>query len=90
MHGTAIGGTHPKVLISDDASGTEYIAKLSDSTDVCSRSSSRWAGTCCSSNASTGSPAVSAVTWSQANGGRHDVDGALGSVIKSGSNWLVD
>jgi serine/threonine-protein kinase HipA len=33
MHGTAIGGAHPKVLISDD-SGTEYIAKLSVSTNV--------------------------------------------------------
>jgi serine/threonine-protein kinase HipA len=33
MNGTAIGGTHPKVLISDDA-GIEYIAKLSMSTDV--------------------------------------------------------
>ncbi len=33
MNGTAIGGAHPKVLISD-ASGTEYIAKLSVSTDV--------------------------------------------------------
>lgn len=33
MHGTAIGGAHPKVLITDDA-GTEYIAKLSVSTDV--------------------------------------------------------
>ncbi len=33
MNGTAIGGAHPKVLISDD-SGTEYIAKLSVSTDV--------------------------------------------------------
>lgn len=32
MNGTAIGGAHPKVLISD--SGTEYIAKLSVSTDV--------------------------------------------------------
>ena len=33
MNGTAIGGAHPKVLISN-ASGTEYIAKLSVSTDV--------------------------------------------------------
>lgn len=33
MNGTAIGGAHPKVLISDD-SGTEYIAKLSVSADV--------------------------------------------------------
>ncbi len=33
MNGTAIGGAHPKVLVSDD-SGTEYIAKLSVSTDV--------------------------------------------------------
>ena len=33
MHGTAIGGAHPKVLISDE-SGVEYIAKLSVSTDV--------------------------------------------------------
>ena len=33
MNGTAIGGAHPKVLISDD-SGAEYIAKLSVSTDV--------------------------------------------------------
>ena len=33
MYGTAIGGAHPKVLISD-VSGTEYIAKLSVSTDV--------------------------------------------------------
>jgi len=33
MNGTAIGGAHPKVLISDDA-GIEYIAKLSMSTDV--------------------------------------------------------
>ncbi|MBA3744952.1 type II toxin-antitoxin system HipA family toxin [Sporichthya sp.] len=33
LHGTAIGGAHPKVLITDDA-GTEYIAKLSVSTDV--------------------------------------------------------
>lgn len=33
MNGTAIGGAHPKVLISDDA-GIEYIAKLSVSTDV--------------------------------------------------------
>lgn len=33
MNGTAIGGAHPKVLISDN-SGTEYIAKLSVSTDV--------------------------------------------------------
>jgi len=32
MNGTAIGGAHPKVLISD--SGTDYIAKLSVSTDV--------------------------------------------------------
>jgi len=32
MIGTAIGGAHPKVLISDN--GTEYIAKLSISTDV--------------------------------------------------------
>lgn len=31
--GTAIGGAHPKVLLSDDA-GAEYIAKLSVSTDV--------------------------------------------------------
>ena len=29
MNGTAIGGAHPKVLISDE-SGVEYIAKLSD------------------------------------------------------------
>jgi serine/threonine-protein kinase HipA len=33
MNGTAIGGAHPKVLISDDA-GVEHIAKLSVSTDV--------------------------------------------------------
>lgn len=33
MNGTAIGGAHPKVLISDD-SGTEHVAKLSVSTDV--------------------------------------------------------
>lgn len=33
MNGTAIGGAHPKVLISDDE-GVEYIAKLSVSTDV--------------------------------------------------------
>ncbi len=33
MHGTAIGGAHPKVLNSD-AAGTEYIAKLSVYTDV--------------------------------------------------------
>jgi serine/threonine-protein kinase HipA len=33
MNGTAIGGAHPKVLISDDA-GVEYIAKLSVSTDA--------------------------------------------------------
>ena len=33
MNGTAIGGAHPKVLISGD-DGTEYIAKLSVSTDV--------------------------------------------------------
>lgn len=33
MNGTAIGGAHPKVLVSDDA-GVEYIAKLSVSTDV--------------------------------------------------------
>lgn len=33
MNGTAIGGAHPKVLISDDTVG-EYIAKLSVSTDV--------------------------------------------------------
>ena len=33
MNGTAIGGAHPKVLISDE-SGVEYIAKLSVSTDV--------------------------------------------------------
>ncbi len=33
MNGTAIGGAHPKVLISDD-SGVEHIAKLSISTDV--------------------------------------------------------
>lgn len=33
MNGTAIGGAHPKVLISDDY-GTEYIAKLSVSSDV--------------------------------------------------------
>ena len=33
MNGTAIGGAHPKVLISDE-SGVEYIAKLSISTDV--------------------------------------------------------
>lgn len=32
-NGTAIGGAHPKVLISDD-SGVEYVAKLSVSTDV--------------------------------------------------------
>lgn len=32
MNGTAIGGAHPKVLISD--SGADYIAKLSVSTDV--------------------------------------------------------
>ena len=33
MNGTAIGGAHPKVLISEE-SGAEYIAKLSVSTDV--------------------------------------------------------
>lgn len=33
MNGTAIGGAHPKVLISDDA-GVEYIAKLSVSSDT--------------------------------------------------------
>jgi serine/threonine-protein kinase HipA len=33
INGTAIGGAHPKVLISDE-SGAEYIAKLSVSTDV--------------------------------------------------------
>jgi serine/threonine-protein kinase HipA len=33
MNATAIGGAHPKVLITDDA-GAEYIAKLSVSTDV--------------------------------------------------------
>ncbi len=33
INGTAIGGAHPKVLLSDD-DGTEYIAKLSVSTDV--------------------------------------------------------
>src|SRR5690606_11601321 len=33
MYGTAIGGAHPKVLLSDD-SGIEYIAKLSVSADV--------------------------------------------------------
>lgn len=33
MNGTAIGGAHPKVLISDNA-GVEYIAKLSVSTDA--------------------------------------------------------
>lgn len=33
MNGTAIGGAHPKVLISED-SGAEYIAKLSVSTHV--------------------------------------------------------
>jgi serine/threonine-protein kinase HipA len=33
MNGTAIGGAHPKVLITDD-SGVEHIAKLSASTDV--------------------------------------------------------
>ncbi len=33
MNGTAIGGAHPKVLLSDD-SGTEHVAKLSVSTDV--------------------------------------------------------
>lgn len=33
LNGTTIGGAHPKVLISN-ASGTEYIAKLSVSTDV--------------------------------------------------------
>lgn len=33
MNGTAIGGAHPKVLITDD-SGAEYIAKLSVSADV--------------------------------------------------------
>ncbi len=33
MNGTAIGGAHPKVLITD-ASGAEYIAKLSVSSDV--------------------------------------------------------
>lgn len=33
LHGTAIGGAHPKVLITD-TSGTEHIAKLSVSTDV--------------------------------------------------------
>ena len=32
MNGTAIGGAHPKVLVSD--SGADYIAKLSVSTDV--------------------------------------------------------
>lgn len=32
MNGTAIGGAHPKVLVSD--SGVDYIAKLSVSTDV--------------------------------------------------------
>lgn len=33
MNGTAIGGAHPKVLVRDGV-GTEYIAKLSVSTDV--------------------------------------------------------
>ena len=33
MNGTAIGGAHPKVLITDE-SGVEHIAKLSVSTDV--------------------------------------------------------
>ena len=33
MNGTAIGGAHPKVLLSDE-SGINYIAKLSVSTDV--------------------------------------------------------
>ncbi len=33
VNGTAIGGAHPKVLISDE-SGVDYIAKLSVSTDV--------------------------------------------------------
>ncbi|ABL81870.1 MULTISPECIES: type II toxin-antitoxin system HipA family toxin [unclassified Nocardioides] len=33
MNGTAIGGAHPKVLISDD-SGVEHLAKLSVSSDV--------------------------------------------------------
>lgn len=33
MNGTAIGGAHPKVLISDDA-GVEHIAKLSVTADV--------------------------------------------------------
>jgi serine/threonine-protein kinase HipA len=33
MYGTAIGGAHPKVLVTDDA-GTEHIAKLSVSSDV--------------------------------------------------------
>ena len=33
LNGTAIGGAHPKVAVSDD-SGTEYIAKLSVSTDA--------------------------------------------------------
>lgn len=33
INGTAIGGAHPKILISDDA-GVEHIAKLSVSTDV--------------------------------------------------------
>lgn len=86
INGTAIGGAHPKVLLSDD-DGTEYIAKLSVSTDVhpssgrrpsrstsrgsvgwmfrTRESSRRWAATCFSSSASTGSPAVSAVTSCQ-------------------------
>ncbi|MDN5794499.1 MAG: HipA domain-containing protein [Intrasporangium sp.] len=33
LNGTAVGGAHPKVLVTDD-SGTEYIAKLSVSADV--------------------------------------------------------
>ncbi len=33
INGTAIGGAHPKVILTDD-DGTEYIAKLSVSTDV--------------------------------------------------------
>lgn len=33
MNGTAIGGAHPKVLVTDDR-GTEFVAKLSVSTDV--------------------------------------------------------
>ena len=33
MNGTAIGGAHPKVILSDE-SGIDYIAKLSVSTDV--------------------------------------------------------